>query len=94
MKHHIIVKWNDGVTDKKAIAEQVRTLFSGCAGISGVACAELYENCVDRENRYDLMIVIDMESDALAAWDASELHKRWKRDYGSLIERKAIFDCD
>lgn len=40
------------------------------------------------------MIVLTMPSEALPAWDASDLHKRWKAEYGALIAQKAIFDCD
>ena len=44
------------------------------------------------ENRYDLMIEIDMEPEALDAYDRSVWHHQWKEQYGSLLEKKAIFD--
>lgn len=94
MKHHIIVKWNDSVADKGAIVKPVRELFSRSAEIGGVHGAEIYENCIARDNRYDIMIVIDMDRDALPAWDASDVHKTWKESYGAMIEKKAIFDCE
>ena len=42
----------------------------------------------------DLMIRIDMDKEALPAYAASEPHLRWKKEYGSRIAKKAIFDCD
>ena len=41
-----------------------------------------------------MMIVIDMDAPALPAYDVSEPHLRWKAEYGPLIEKKAIFDCE
>ena len=41
-----------------------------------------------------MMIEIIMEPEALAAYDVSEPHRRWKQEYGSHIEAKAIFDCE
>lgn len=49
---------------------------------------------IDRPNRYDLLIALEMDVADLPTWDASDLHKQWKADFGSLIEKKAIFDCD
>ena len=94
MKHHILVKWNPSVTDKAAMLAQVSQLYAGATAISGVAEAAVYGNVTDRPNRYDLMIVLTMPSEALPAWDASDLHKRRKAEYGALIAQKAIFDCD
>ena len=54
----------------------------------------MYPCCVDRANRYDLMIVLDMDKDALPNWDASDIHHRWKDEYGGLLEKKAIFDYE
>lgn len=62
--------------------------------IPGVHGVEVYPCCVDRANRYDLMIVLDMDKDALPNWDASDIHHRWKDEYGDLLEKKAIFDYE
>ncbi|MDO4741167.1 MAG: hypothetical protein Q4A66_10900 [Eubacteriales bacterium] len=94
MKHHIIVKYTPDVTDKKALLEKIKALYSGAAQIPGVHGVEFKENCIARENRYDLMIVLDMDEAALPNWDASEIHHRWKDDYGCLVAKKAIFDCE
>ena len=45
-------------------------------------------------SRRNMMIIIDMDQEALPAYDASEPHLRWKTEYGKLTEKKAIFDCD
>ena len=92
MKHYILAKWNEKVTDKAALLPPITALFSTAGTIPGVHGAQVYPCCVDRENRYDVMIVLDMDKDALSAWDASPLHHQWKDEYGALLEKKAIFD--
>ena len=94
MKHHIIVKWNETVTDKQEILKEVRELYGGADRIAGIRSVSLYPNCVDRANRYDLMIVLEMDPEALPRWDACEIHHRWKAEYGNRIGSKAIFDCE
>ena len=54
----------------------------------------IHENCVARDNRYDLMIVVEMARDALGAWDASEIHHQWKAQFGGMLASKAIFDYE
>ena len=54
----------------------------------------IHENCVARDNRYDLMIVVEMEKAALPNWDASRIHHQWKEQFGGLLEKKAIFDYE
>lgn len=94
MKHHIIVKFNDSVSDKTALISEIETLFAKPTEIAGIHGISLYKNCVDRSNRFDLMIVIHMDAEALPLWDASPLHKEWKDVYGHNIAAKAIFDCE
>lgn len=94
MLHNILVKWNDQVTDKAATLAQVKALYAGATDIPGVCGVTFKPNVVDRPNRYDLLIQLDLPMDALPTWDASDLHKQWKADFGALIEKKAIFDCD
>ena len=93
MKHHIIVKFVEG-TDADALLEPVKAIFARTLEIPGVHGLELKRNCVDRPNRYDLMIVLDMEPEALPAYDASEPHLQWKREYADRVAKKAIFDCE
>ncbi len=53
------------------------------------------KNCSkDRENRYSIMIELNLSAEGLNNLDASEVHKKWKETYGDRLERKAIFDCD
>jgi len=92
MKHYIIVKWNESVNDKASLAEEVRALYQSADRIDGVDGAEVIPNCIARDNRYDLMIVVRMAKEALPTWDASDLHHTWKTTYGDRIEKKAIFD--
>lgn len=92
MKHHIIVKWNEKVKDKAVLIPEIKSLFEKTLSIEGIGDVKLIPNIIERPNRYDLMIVITMEEDALTAYDESEYHKEWKDKYGSLIESKCIFD--
>ena len=94
MKHHIIAKFGPQVQDKKALTPEIAALFSKADGIPGVRRVRIMENCVDRDNRYDLMIVVEMRRDALPDWDASAVHHQWKEKYGPLLQAKAIFDCE
>lgn len=68
--------------------------FSAAGDIPGVRGAEVFPNCVDRENRYHVLIRLDMDPAALAAYDVSPMHHRWKDRFGPLLEKKAIFDFE
>ena len=92
MLHHIIVKWINDV-DKNDTVNRVREMYATATGIDGVNEVFIKQNITPRDNRYDLMIVLDIDDDKLVIWDESELHKRWKTDFGKLIEKKCIFDC-
>ena len=92
MLHYILVKWNPDV-EKQSAAQAVRALYAKAAEIAGVRRAEIRENITPRDNRYDLMIVLEMDGEALSGWDQSQLHRQWKQKYGAQIEKKCIFDC-
>lgn len=92
MLHYIIVKWNNTV-DKKATANKVRSMYDSATNIYGIHNVDIKENITTINNRYDLMIILSMDNDALPVWNESELHKKWKSEYGSQIEKKCIFDC-
>lgn len=94
MKHCILAKWNENVTDKAALLPPITALFGTVNTIPGVRGAEIYPCCIDRANRYDVMIVLDMDKEALPNWDASAVHHQWKGEYGALIKKKAIFDYE
>lgn len=94
MKHHIIVKFTPEVADKAALIGEVKALFAAEPMPDGVTSYDFFENCVARDNRFDLMIVVHLPQAALPAWDTSSVHKRWKSDFGQYVEKKAIFDCE
>ena len=94
MKHCILAKWNENVTDKSALLPPITALFGTVNTIPGVRGVEIYPCCIDRANRFDVMIVLDMDKEALSNWDASAVHHQWKGEYGALIEKKAIFDYE
>ncbi len=93
MKHHIIVKFTEG-TDFRALEAPVRSIFEETLAIPGVHGVDIRLSNSERPNRYDMMICMDMEKEALPAYDASAPHLRWKAEYGDRIAKKAIFDCD
>ncbi|MDD2647762.1 MAG: hypothetical protein PHI27_03105 [Eubacteriales bacterium] len=94
MKHHILVKLTEKAKAQPELYDEVEKLFSQSTEIAGVHGVCVSKNIVDRPNRYDLMIVIDMDRSALDAYDSSDMHLRWKREFSSRILQKAIFDCD
>ena len=62
--------------------------------LEGVSGASVYPNCVARDNRYDVLIVLDMAPEALPMYDASAMHHLWKEEFGPLLAQKAIFDFE
>ena len=94
MKHDILIKYKPEITkERKAeLIPEIAELFGHTKEIPGIHDVTLYPNVVERENRYDLMIEIDMEREALEAYDNSVWHRQWKEQYGSLLASKAIFD--
>lgn len=94
MKHCIIVKYNEKVTDKKELLKDIKDLFLGVINIEGIHAVAFRESVIDRPNRYDLMIEIDMEKEALGQFDESQVHIDWKKNFGGYLETKAIFDYD
>ena len=94
MKHDILIKYKPEITkERKAeLIPEIGELFSHTTEIPGIHGVRLYPNVVDRENRYDLLIEIDMEREALEAYDSSVWHRQWKEQYGDLLANKAIFD--
>ena len=95
MKHCILAKYTaDAYSRRAELLPRVREIFSAAANIPGVTGAKVFPNCVDRSNRYDVLIVLEMARDALAAYDESAMHQRWKDEFGPLLEQKAIFDFE
>lgn len=94
MKHHIIVKYNDTVTDKEELLQRIKTHFEAVTLIEGISGVEFHTSVIDRPNRYDLMIVVLMKKESLPLFDASDVHNLWKENFSKYIGQKAIFDCD
>ena len=94
IKHFIIVKWNSSMYDKKSILSDIQSIFSKLLVYKEVKSIQFFENIVDRSNRYDLMICIEMEKEFLPTYDQSESHREWKEKYGKFVENKAIFDSE
>ena len=96
MKHCIIVKYEKDVTaeKKRELLPEIQDLFDNTKSIEGIHDVKLYPNVIDRENRYDLMIVIEMEKEALGDYDVCKWHHQWKQDYSKYIAGKAIFDAE
>ena len=93
MTHYIIAKFID-TCETAPLVEPIRTLFEETLKIPGIHAVRVKPCCIDRPNRYDLMIEIDMDKDALEAYDVSEPHRKWKQEYGHLLQSKAIFDSE
>ena len=94
MKHCILVKWNKEVDNKTELVKSVKSVFDKLLKIDGIHRVVYHENCVDRANRFDLFITIEMERDVLPIYDASGPHLEWKEKYGKYVENKAIFDFE
>ena len=95
MKHCIIAKYTPLAYERRVeLLPRIREIFSAAGDIPGVRGAEVFPNCVARDNRYDVMIVLEMDRDALPLYDDSEMHHRWKDEFGGLLEKKAIFDYE
>ncbi len=95
MKHYIIVKYKEEVTpqQKQQLLPEITELFNNLYQIEGVGKVEVCPNVVDRENRFDLMIEIEMaDEETLKVYDDCKWHHLWKQQYGHLIASKTIFD--
>lgn len=72
----------------------ITALFNNALKLDGVTDVQVIPNVIDRANRYDLMIVIDMKKEILSVYDSSDFHHQWKEQYGTMLESKAIFDAE
>lgn len=93
MKHCIIVKFKDHENWKSLIGE-IQAHFEKAKLIDGVSGLSLKISNSERENRFHLMIELDMTREGLLNFDVSDVHKSWKEKYGELLEAKTIFDYD
>lgn len=94
MKHCILIKWNREIEDKNEMLGKVKNVFDQLLIIDGIHKVEYRQNCIDRANRFDLLVEIDMDKEVLPIYDKSAPHLEWKEKYGKFVENKAIFDFE
>ena len=94
MRHHILVKWNDQAPDHERLRQEIEALFQGALDVPGIHRVDVLPNVIDRPNRYDLLILLTMDRDALDAYDGCAPHHAFKETYTPYMEKKAIFDCE
>ena len=93
MKHYIISKFKPGF-DLDSSLDDIKGIYNKLTEIEGIHAVEYKINCIPRDNRYHLMMIIDMNKEALDLYDSSDSHREWKEKYGPSIESKAIFDSE
>lgn len=94
MKHYIIIQYNDLAQDRARLLEEISELFSRAERIEGIHSVTVHPAVLCGPSRHDLMIVMDMEKEALAVFDAGPIHKQWKENFAKYIAHKTIFDCE
>lgn len=95
MYHYILAKYNNTVVDKDRLSEEAIALFKGLEkSTEGIKKVTGKKNIIPRDNRFDLMIVIEMDKEALDSYDHSPEHLEWKTNYAKYLEKKAIFDAE
>jgi len=92
MKHYILVKLNDS-SMRDEVAAKAKEIFEETLAIPGVHSVKVKKSCSEIENRYDVMILMDIEPQVLPVYDKSDAHQRWKKFCDPLQQSKAIFDC-
>lgn len=93
MKHYIIAKFKDR-DDTERLLPEIKALFQKTLDLEGVESVIIHKSNSTRDNRYSIMIEMNLSHEGLEAFDASDVHKEWKAAYGDRLESKAIFDCD
>lgn len=94
MRHHILVKWNEQAPDHEQLRRDIEALFQQALEVPGIHRVDVLPNVVDRPNRYDLLILLTMDREALDAYDSCAAHHAFKDAYTPYMAKKAIFDCD
>ena len=76
---------NVGINLSVVPSEGPARLVVSTLELEGAMHVDVCPCVVDRPNRYDLMIEIEMDADALPAYDASDIHKKWKEKYSGMF---------
>ena len=85
MKHCILAKYRPEVYPRRQeLLPRIRQIFSAASELEGVSGASVYPNCVARDNRYDVLIVLDMAPEALPVC--------WRRRPSLILKRNAPAD--
>ena len=92
MKHCILAKFRPEAGDWRAYLPQIREIFSAAGDIPGVRGAEVLPGCVDRDNRYHVLIRLDMDP---AAHEPSH-HRRQQQENGNggPANELFLFGCE
>ena len=93
MKHYIIAKFKDR-NDTEKLLPEIKALFQKALDLKGVESVFIHKTNSTRDNRYSIMVEMNLSHEGLENFDASDVHKEWKATYGDRLESKAIFDCD
>jgi len=95
MKHCILAKYRAEVYPRREVLlPRIREIFAPLTDLPGIHGVRVYPNCVARDNRYDVLIVLDMERDALPLYDGSAPHHLWKEEFGPLLAQKGLGEVE
>lgn len=96
MKHYIITKYKKEIapSQKKESLPEIKALFQQAKDILDIKSIKIIPNCIEKDGRYDLAIIMDMIPEKLAEFDASIWHQEWKSKFGYLWEAKTVIDLD
>jgi len=94
MKHLVMVKWNETVKDKDAMAAEVLELFQKAKQHPEIQGIEHIKNAVPLPNRWDSLFIIYLKKEDIQVWIDCKPHQIWKKDYNKFVDKKAVFDWE
>lgn len=94
MNHYIIVKIQDDKKSQENLYHEIEKLFARSTELDGIHSVQIHRSSINLPNRHDLMIHMEMEAQALPAFDSSWIHQEWKERFGKYLVDKTIFDCE
>lgn len=90
MNHYIIVKFRQGYEYIYEL-DKIIELFNKSLNIDGVNSVDVYKSNSDLNNRYDLMIKMDLTKDGLINFDNSWIHDTWKKRIWKIHRKENYF---